>query len=64
MNAVPLEAWSVLQRRGNVCVVRNYANSRTVFDEFKYTGLNNFDFFATDYLTEEIAPDEQTGDLR
>lgn len=64
MNAVPLEAWSVLQRRGNVCVVRNYDNSRPIFDEFKYTGLNNFDFFATDYLSEETPSDEQAGDLR
>ena len=53
MNKVPLEAWSVLQRDGGKCRVRNYENSKPVFDEFKFTGMCNFDFFAVDYLSEE-----------
>jgi energy-coupling factor transporter ATP-binding protein EcfA2 len=52
MNKVPLEAWSLLQRDGGVCRVRNYANSREIFDEFKFTGMSNFDFFAVDYVSE------------
>jgi len=54
MNRVPLEEWSVLQRRGNVVRVRNYQNSKEIFDEFKFTGLSNFDFLATDFLNEPI----------
>ena len=50
MNRVPLEAWSVVDRRGNHIEIRNYANSRKIFDNFKFTGLNNFDFLAFDYL--------------
>jgi len=50
MNRVPLEAWSVLDRKGNHVTIRNYANSKDVFDRFKFTGLNNFDFLAFDYL--------------
>ena len=50
MNSVPLESWSVLQRSGGDSRVYNYANSKSIFDEFKFTGMNNFDFFATDFL--------------
>ena len=53
MNTVPLEAWSVLQRSGGDSRVFNYTNSKAKFDEFKFTGMNNFDFFATDFLNEE-----------
>jgi len=53
MNRVPLEEWTVLQRKGHRVRVRNYENSKAEFDEFKYTGLSNFDFLATDFLDEE-----------
>lgn len=54
MNQVPLEAWSVLKRSGGVCKVYNFENSKDVFEEFQYTGLTNFDFFASDYLEVEV----------
>ncbi|TVS17496.1 MAG: ATP-binding protein [Planctomycetaceae bacterium] len=50
MNRVPLEAWSVVDRQGSRVKIRNYANSKEIFDDFKFTGLNNFDFLAFDYL--------------
>jgi energy-coupling factor transporter ATP-binding protein EcfA2 len=50
MNAVPLEYWQVIQRKGGECQVFNCQNSKEKFDEFEYTGLNNFDFLATDYI--------------
>jgi energy-coupling factor transporter ATP-binding protein EcfA2 len=50
MNAVRLECWAVLNRAGNTCRVFNYENSKERFDEFKLTGLNNFDLFRTNYL--------------
>lgn len=52
MNAVPLESWSVLKRCGGGSRIFNYDNSKAKFDEFKFTGMNNFDFFATDFLDE------------
>jgi len=55
MNKVPLDEWSVLQREGGRVRVRNYQNSKEVFDEFKFTGLNNFDFFASEFLTQQEA---------
>ncbi|OGG02246.1 MAG: hypothetical protein A3F83_15260 [Candidatus Glassbacteria bacterium RIFCSPLOWO2_12_FULL_58_11] len=51
MNAVPLEYWQVILRRGGRCKIINYKNSRDLFDEFKFTGLANFDFFSTEYYT-------------
>jgi hypothetical protein len=33
-------------------VVRNYQNSKDIFDMFKISGMNNFDFFATDFINE------------
>lgn len=51
MNTVPLESWSILQRSGGDSRVYNYANSKSKFDEFKFMGMNNFDFFATDFFT-------------
>jgi len=53
MNNVPLEYWQVIQRKGGECRVYNYRNSKKIFDEFAYTGLNNFDFLATDFLNIE-----------
>lgn len=45
MNHVPLDEWTVLHRTRSVVHVRNYENSRPVFDDFKFTGLSNFSFF-------------------
>ena len=50
MNRVPLEAWSVIDRQSNHVTIHNYMNSKEVFDNFKFTGLNNFDFLAFDYV--------------
>ena len=50
MNRVPLEEWSVLQRRGSHVRVRNYENSRELFEEFKFTGLSNFSLLEMDFL--------------
>ncbi len=57
MNNVPLEMWSLLQREGGDSRVYNYENSKEKFDDFKFTGLNNFDFLAADFLNAESLPD-------
>jgi hypothetical protein len=56
MNAVPLEYWQVIQRKGSECKVFNYRNSKEKFDEFEYTGLNNFDFLRTDFINSNWEP--------
>jgi energy-coupling factor transporter ATP-binding protein EcfA2 len=50
MNSVPLHYWTVLDREGPVVHVFNESNSREKFESFKFTGLNNFDFLATDFI--------------
>ena len=46
MNKVPIEYWSILVRNGSQVNCINYENSKKIFDEFYFTGLNNFDFFS------------------
>jgi len=62
MNSIPLEEWAVLQRQGGHVQVRNYENSRELFEEFKFTGLGNFSFleldFAKDYDSKETTNNE------
>ncbi|MCF8345917.1 MAG: AAA family ATPase, partial [Bacteroidales bacterium] len=50
MNAVEIENWAVLQREGNKISLYNYENSKEIFEEFKFTGLNNFDFYASEFF--------------
>lgn len=47
MNNVELEYWTILRRAGAVVRPYNYENSKRAFDEFKFIGLNNFDFFSS-----------------
>ena len=54
MNKVPLEYWAIIHRDGHKCRLLNYSNSKEQFDDFKFTGLNNFDFFATNFLETKI----------
>ncbi len=48
MNSVSIDYWTVLSREGFKVSARNKFNSEDSFDEFKYSGLQNFDFFSMD----------------
>lgn len=50
MNGVPLKYWCIIKRDGAICKVYNYENSKSVFEEFKFTGLSNFDFLSTEFF--------------
>ena len=52
MNNVPLREWLVLQRQGGMVTVRNYENSKELFDDFRFTGLSNFSFLEMDFLND------------
>ena len=52
MNDVPLEEWSLIQRSGNHVEVKNYSNSKEIFEDFKFTGLSNFSFLELDVINE------------
>jgi len=45
INAVDLKYLNLLERKGHFVESFNYMNSKKLFDDFKYTGLNNFDLF-------------------
>jgi len=60
MNAVEIENWAVIVREGNRVSLYNYANSREIFEEFKFTGLNNFDFYASDFFKSGLQDEEET----
>ena len=53
MNAVPLEYWTVLERKPKGVRFFNHENAKTAFDEFKLTGLSNFDFFEMNFVHED-----------
>ncbi len=61
MNNIPLEYWSVIHRVPKKSLFYNYQNSKVVFDDFKFTGLSNFDFLSTEFYFEgfEIAREQQ-----
>ncbi len=52
MNQISLKYWSVINRDRTKSIFYDYQNSKEIFDDFKYTGLNNFDFLATDFFKE------------
>lgn len=52
MNNIPLEYWSVIHRVPKKSLFYNYQNSKDIFDDFKYTGLSNFDFLSTEFYFE------------
>ena len=54
MNGVPLKYWQVVKRNGGECIIYNYGNSKDIFDEFEFTGLSNFSFLSTDFISREL----------
>lgn len=46
INTVDIQYLNLLERNGHVVESYNYANSKEKFDEFRFTGLNTFDFFS------------------
>ncbi len=59
MNNIPLEYWSVIHRTPKKSLFYNYQNSKAIFDEFKYTGLSNFDFLSTEFYFEGFEQSEK-----
>ncbi|WP_197057294.1 AAA family ATPase [Alistipes sp. ZOR0009] len=49
MNNIPLDYWTVIHRVPKKSLYYNYSNSKAIFDDFKYTGLSNFDFLSTEF---------------
>lgn len=47
MNEVSLEYWHILHRRGHTIDILDRVNSKEQFENFKYLGMSNFDFFSS-----------------
>ncbi len=58
MNNVPLEYWDVIKRISNKTKIYNYENEKNIFEDFRFTGMNNFDFFMSDFISEGLPEDE------
>lgn len=50
MNNTSLDYWQIISRKGGIVEMCNIHNSEAVFKEFRFTGLNNFDFFTSDFF--------------
>ena len=54
MDVVDIKYWNILIRVGKVVNTLNYSKNKKLFDEFKFTGLSNFDFFSSDFIKHGI----------
>jgi len=54
MDVVDIKYWNILMRKGKVITALNNKNSPKIFSDFRFTGLSNFDFFASDFLKQEL----------
>jgi ABC-type multidrug transport system ATPase subunit len=59
MNAVDIENWAVIMREGHKISLYNYENSKDIFEEFKFTGLNNFDFYASEFFRSGFSDEDE-----
>lgn len=58
MNRIPLRYWTVIDRSsGNESIIYNYFNSKEIFEDFKYTGLSNYDFLVSDFYKKGFSED-------
>ena len=49
MNGVPLEHWAIADRKTSKVNIITNKTCPEVFEKFKFIGLNNFEFFASDF---------------
>lgn len=54
MDVVDIKYWNVLHRTNKVITSLNSINNPELFENFKYTGLSNFDFFSSDYISQKL----------
>ena len=58
MNGVPLEYWSVIERKSGSAKLHNRFNSKEKIEQFEFIGLNNFDFFTSEFHLQEFTEEE------
>lgn len=55
MDVVDVKYWNVLMREGKQVTAINIKNHPQLFENFKFTGLSNFDFFSSDYIRQNLS---------
>ena len=50
MEVVDLSKWQVLLRKNSQVIALNPSNSHDLFQQFRLTGLSNFDFFSSNII--------------
>lgn len=58
MNGVPLEYWSVIERKSGSAKLHNRFNAKEKIEQFEFIGLNNFDFFTSEFHLQEFTEEE------
>lgn len=51
MDGIDLRYWNILRREGSVVSAVSRETHPRLFDDFVFTGLSNFDFFSSDYIS-------------
>lgn len=54
MNNTNLKYWQIVSRSGGKLKMYNHCNSKDKFEEFRFSGLNNFDFFVTESFKDDL----------
>jgi len=54
MEVVDLKYWNVLTREGKKVEGLNSISRPEIFEDFKFTGLSNFDFFSSDFIKSQV----------
>lgn len=50
MDVIDLKYWNILQREGSRISSINIQDNPELFEDFRFTGLSNFDFISSDYI--------------
>ncbi|MBD2177137.1 ATP-binding protein [Pseudanabaena sp. FACHB-1998] len=59
MNKIPLEYWQAIERVPNKSLFYNYQNARDIFDDYRHSGLSNFDFLKTGFYITGFEGEEE-----
>jgi AAA15 family ATPase/GTPase len=54
MDVIDIDYWNVLIREGKVVKAINKANRPQIFEDFRFEGTSNFNFFASSYLPSRL----------
>lgn len=54
IDVIKIDYLNILKRDGKIVTSFNKTNNPKLFQEFKYTGLSNFDFFSSDYIDSHL----------